>query len=155
MAKSAATTVSEYLLELPDDRREVISKVREVVRRNLPRGYEEVMSWGMITYQIPLKRYPKTYNGQPLSYACLAAQKNYFALYLMSSYMNAQEQAWLRDEFKKAGKKLDMGKSCIRFRKLDDLPLEVIGRIIAKTSPDEFIGRYEASRTGRSTTASA
>lgn len=144
MASSKAATVDEYLRELPEERRAVIAAVRDVVLRNLPDGYRETMAFGMIGYGIPLERYADTYNKQPLSYAALAAQKNHYALYLMCAYQDpAQEQA-LRDAFAAAGKKLDMGKSCIRFRALDDLPLDAIGRIIAATPPDAFIARYEA-----------
>lgn len=145
MASSKAATVEEYLAELPEDRRAVVSAVREVVLRNLPAGYRESMSYGMIGYGIPLERYPDTYNGQPLAYAALAAQKNYYSLYLMNVYAEEGERA-LRNAFAAAGKKLDMGKSCIRFRRLDDLPLEVIGRIIAATPPEAYIAHYEASR---------
>lgn len=146
MAGSKAATVEEYLQELPDDRRAVVSAVRDAVLRHLPAGYEESMAFGMIGYGIPLARYPDTYNGQPLSFAAIAAQKNHYALYLVCAYQDpAQEQA-LREAFAAAGKKLDMGKSCIRFKGLDDLPLEDIGRIIAATPPDAFIARYEAAR---------
>ncbi len=146
MARSSATTAKEYLDELSADRRSVVSAVRKVILRHLPKGYRESMNWGMISYEVPLDRYPNTYNGQPLSYAALAAQKNYFALYLMCVYQDPNQEAWLKKEFKKAGKKLDMGKSCVRFRKVEDLPLHVIGKIVASTSPEEFIARYEASR---------
>jgi hypothetical protein len=149
MASSKAATVDEYLRELPDDRRAVVSAVRDVVLRNLPEGYRETMSYGMIGYGIPLERYPDTYNRQPLSFAAIAAQKSYYALYLMCAYQDpAQEQA-LRDAFAAAGKKLDMGKSCIRFKSLDDLPLDAIGHIIASTPPDAFIARHEAARAGQ------
>lgn len=146
MAKSGATTVEGYLEELPADRRQVVSAVRDVVRRHLPAGYQETMNWGMISYEVPLERYPDTYNGQPLSFAALAAQKNHYALYLNGVYQDAERESWLREEFRKAGKKLDMGKSCLRFKKLDDLPLDVIGRVIAGTPPEELIAGYEASR---------
>ncbi|HEX6041699.1 DUF1801 domain-containing protein [Longimicrobium sp.] len=146
MASSKAATVDEYLRELPDDRRAVLSAVREVVLRNLPEGYRETMSYGMIGYGIPLERYPDTYNRQPLAYAALAAQKNYYALYLMCAYQDSAQEQALRDAFAAAGKKLDMGKSCIRFKKLDDLPLDDIGRIIASTPPDAFIAQHEAAR---------
>jgi Domain of unknown function (DU1801) len=146
MARSNAATVQDYLDGLPEERRAVVAAVREVIVRHLPAGYRECMNWGMISYEIPLERYPNTYNGQPLSYVGLAAQKNHFALYLMCVYGDAGQEAWLREEFKKAGKKLDMGKSCVRFRKLDDLPLDVIGRVVARTPPDKYIARYEASR---------
>ncbi len=143
MARSNAATVQEYLDELPEERRAVVSAVRDVVLRNLPRGYREVMNYGMISYEIPLERYPDTYNGQPLSYASLAAQKNHYALYLMCVYGSPELEAWLREEFNKAGMKLDMGKSCLRFRKLEDLPLEAIGRVVARVAPEKYIARYE------------
>jgi hypothetical protein len=146
MASSKAATVEEYLNELPEDRRAVVSTVRDVVLKNLPEGYREVMNWGMITYEIPLERYPDTYNGQPLAYAALAAQKSYYALYLTCAYQDQGSAAWIAEEFRKAGKKLDMGKSCLRFKKLDDLPLDVIGQVIASTSPDQYIARHEAGR---------
>jgi hypothetical protein len=100
----------------------------------------------MISFEIPLEAYPRTYNGQPLSYAALAAQKNHYALYLMAVYGDPAGEAQLREAFAQAGKKLDMGKSCVRFRKLEDVPLDVIGEIIASTPPDELIATYERSR---------
>jgi hypothetical protein len=145
MASSKAATVQEYLQELPEDRRAVVSAVRDMVLHHLPDGYEESMAFGMIGYGIPLERYPTTYNGQPLAYAAIAAQKNYYALYLMGVYSGDKEQA-LRDAFARAGKKLDMGKSCVRFKNLDDLPLDDIGRIIASIPPEDYIAHYEAAR---------
>jgi hypothetical protein len=146
MPRSQASTVEGYLSELPEDRRAVVSAVREMVLQNLPDGYRESMNWGMISYEVPLEQYPDTYNGQPLGYVALAAQKSYFALYLMGVYQDSEQEAELRAGFQQAGKKLDMGKSCVRFRKLEDLPLDVVGRVIASTPPAELIGRYEASR---------
>ena len=143
---SKAATVDAYLAELPAERRAVVAAVRDVVRKNLPRGYEETMNWGMISYELPLSRYPNTYNGKPLSYAALAAQKNYFALYLPIVYQDGTQEEWLRDEFKKAGKKLDIGKSCVRFKRVEDLELGAIAKVIASTPPDEFIERHEAAR---------
>jgi len=144
MVSSKALTVEDYLQELPEERRKVVAKVREVILKNLPEGYQETMGWGMLTYELPLESYPDTYNGKPLCYAGLAAQKNAFSLYLMNSYHD--QEVWLQEQFEKAGKKLDMGKSCIRFRKLEDLPLDVIGKAIARTPPKAFIRQYEASR---------
>jgi len=145
---SRARTVDQYLAELPAQQRAVVSAVRDVVRRNLPKGYRETANWGMIVYEIPLDRYPDTYNGQPLCYAGLAAQKNHYSLYLMGAYQDPGEAEELRDAFRKAGKKLDMGKSCVRFRRVDDLPLEAIGRLIKRTPPERFIERYESSPRG-------
>ena len=146
MGKSNAATVQEYLDELPEDRRAVVSAVRDVVLRNLPSGYRETMNWGMISYEIPLERFPDTYNGRPLGYAALAAQKNHYALYLMCFYGDSGQEAWLKEEFQKAGKKLDKGKACLRFRKLEDLPLDVIGRAVARVTPEKYIAHYEAVR---------
>jgi hypothetical protein len=146
VVKSTASTVQEYLDSLPADRRAVIAAVREIVLRHLPQGYRETMNWGMISYEIPLEVYPTTYNGQPLSYAGLAAQKNHNALYLMAVYGDPAREARLREGFAQAGKKPDMGKSCVRFRRLEDLPLDVIGELIAGTPPDELIAAYEKSR---------
>ena len=151
MVKSAAATPEAYLDALPQERRAVIATVRRVILENLPPGYQESMNWGMICYEVPLERFPKTYNKQPLMYAALASQKNYCSLYLTSVYqagidgLNDQaEEARLREEFAKAGKKLNMGKSCVRFQRLEDLPLEVIGRVIARTSVKDFIARYQS-----------
>jgi hypothetical protein len=146
MARSRATTVQGYLETLTPDQREVVAAVREVVLDNLPKGYEEAMNWGMISYELPLERYPHTYNKQPFSYAALAAQKNYFTLYLNGAYADPKQAQYLAKEFKKRGKKLDMGKSCLRFKQLDDLPLDVIGKVIASTPPDKLIKRVEAAR---------
>jgi hypothetical protein len=141
MVQSKAGTVAQYLEELPEERRAVVSAVRDVILENLPDGYRESMNWGMICYEIPLERYPVTYNKQPLGCAALAAQKHYYSLYLMSCYEDR-----LHEAFRKAGKKLDMGKCCVRFKKLEDLPLDAIGEIIAATPPEMVIEQYEASR---------
>ncbi len=141
---SSAKTPASYLKDLPDDRRRELSRVRAVVRKHLPPGYREVMNWGMITYQVPLARHPKTYNGQPLCYAGLASQKNHLSLYLMP--VDAKALARLKAAFKKAGKKLDMGKSCIRFKRAEDLPLDAIGAEIAAVPVDKFVAYVEAVR---------
>ena len=146
MVKSAAKTVEQYLEELPEDRRKVIERVREVILENLPEGYAEAMNWGMISYEIPLADYPDTYNGKPLSYAALAAQKNNYALYLMNVYQNPEILKKMQDGFIAAGLKLDMGKSCVHFKKLEALPLDVIGDVIASTPKADFVAFYETSR---------
>ena len=146
MVGSAATTVKDYLASLPPDRRAALEKVRSVIRKNLPRGYEEGVGWGMICYSIPLKRYPDTYNGQPLGIAALASQKNHMAVYLMGVYGDPQVERWFVDAYRKSGKTLDMGKSCVRFTRVEDLPLDVIGKTIAKVSVEDFIAHYEATR---------
>jgi hypothetical protein len=146
MASSAAKTVDAYLASLPSDRRAVISTVRDVVRKHLPKGYVESMGFGMISYHVPLSRLPETYNKQPLVYAALAAQKNYCAIYLMGVYGDSTNAKRFKDGFAKAGKKLDMGKSCVRFKTLDDLPLDVIGEAIASVSMKDYIAIFERSR---------
>lgn len=146
MARSDAATVDTYLEALPPEQRAALSKVRDVILRNLPEGYEEAMGWGMISYTLPLDRHPDTYNGQPLCYAALAAQKNHCAVYLTGAYADRKIEKALRDGFARAGKKLDIGKSCIRFRAADDLALDVIGRAIAAVPPDAFIAQYVKAR---------
>ncbi len=149
MAQSRAATVAEYLAELPDEKRKVLSAVLKVVRKSVPRGYREAMLWGMPCWSVPLETYPDTYNGQPLCYAALAAQKNHFALYLMNVYGDGAMAKRLRDGFAKAGKTLDTGKSCIRFRRLEDLPLGVIAELVAATPPAAMIARHEAVHGAR------
>jgi hypothetical protein len=146
MVQSKATTVEKYLEELPPERREVVSEVRKTILENLPEGYAESMNWGMISYEIPLEDYPDTYNGQPLGYLALAAQKRYYSLYMMGVYGDPEQEAKLEEGFEEAGKKLDMGKSCLRFRKLEDIPLDVIGELVASTPPQVMIAQYEKSR---------
>ncbi len=144
MVRSAAATVDEYLAELGPERRQAIETVRRVILDSLPQGYVETMRWGMISYEVPLARYPDTYNGQPLSYAGLASQKQYMSLYLMGVYGDDEEA--FRDRYRATGKRLDMGRSCVRFRSLDDLPLDLVGEVIASRSVDEHIAHFEASR---------
>ena len=146
MVRSNAATVEEYLNELAPDRREQIEAVRNVVLDNLPEGYAESMNWGMISWEIPLDRYPKTYNKQPLMYAALASQKNYMSLYLMCVYTHDGTQTEFERRFKASGKKLNMGKSCVRFKTTDDLPMELIADTVASTSVDDYIKSYEAAR---------
>ena len=144
--RSSATTPESYLADQPAERRVALGAVRDVIRANLPNGYEESMGSGMLVYGVPLTRYPKTPNKEPLWYVALAAQKSYNSLYLMSVYANRTHEQRLRDGFAKAGKKLDMGKSCIHFQKASDLPLDVIGELIASVPVDEWIAIFEASR---------
>ncbi len=145
MVMSSATTVAKYLASLPPERRKVVAAVRKMVLKHLPAGYSETMGWRMISYGIPLKTYPDTYNGEPLCFAALAAQKNHYALYLMCAYADARQYAALQKAFAKAGKRMDMGKSCLRFKQLEDLPLEAIGKVIASAPPRKYIAIYEKS----------
>ena len=149
MARSEAKTVEEYLDELTDDRRETVEAVRDIVNSNLPDGYEETVQFGMISYVVPLERYPKTYNRQALQYAALASQKNYVSLYLMNVYGNEETERWFVDRYRASGKRLDMGKACVRFKSIDDLPLDLIGETIARTPVDDFIALYEKARGPR------
>lgn len=146
MAKSNTQTVEEYIQNLPKYRRETIIKIRNLILDNLPDGYEETINWGMISYEIPLEKYPDTYNDQPLSYLGLAAQKNHNALYLMSVYQDEELQEWLEEKFEEANKTMDMGRSCLRFQNINDLPLDAIADIVARHTPDEFIEAYEETR---------
>jgi len=146
MVKSTASSPEEYLQTLPPDRRAAISKVREVILANLPEGYDESMNWGMLSYGIPLERYPNTYNKQPLGLAALASQKNFMTLYLMTVYGDKPTEKWFKEKYAASGKKLDMGKSCVHFKKLDDLPLDLIAEVIRRVSVDEYIVHYEKGR---------
>ena len=142
----SSTSVAEYLASLPADRRKEISRVRRVLRQHLPAGYKEVMCLGMITYEVPLKVYSDTYNGHALWYAAVGAQKNYLTLYLMNAYGSPKLQQKLRDGFKAAGKKLDMGKACIRFQAAQDLALDAVGDVVASTSLEQFVAMAESAR---------
>jgi hypothetical protein len=146
--RSQAKTVEGYLNGLPPERAAAIAAVREVILKNLPPGYEEAFGYGMIVYQVPFSTLPDTYNGQPLCYAGLTSQKNYMSLYLMNVYGHKETEQWFRKAFKDAGKKLDMGKSCVHFKSLDDLPLDVIAATIARTSMAAYVRAYRASRAG-------
>ena len=138
--------VEAYVAALPDDRRPTIDAVRRVILEHLPDGFDEVVQYGMISYVVPLERYPDTYNHQALVVASLANQKRHMAIYLMGVYGEDGAQEWLRQRWASTGKKLDMGKSCLRFRRLDDLALDVVGEAIARTSVDAFLTAYERAR---------
>ncbi len=146
MFQGRASSPEEMIAGLPPERAAAISRVREVILTNLPPGYRESMQSGMIGYGIPLERYPDTYNGQPLAYAALANQKNHMALYLMSVYGSPDEERWFKERYAATGKNLDMGKACIRFKRLEDLPLDLIGETIARTPVERFIAGYEEAR---------
>ena len=151
--KSTAQTVDEYLKGLPEDRRKAISAVRKVILDNLPKGYQECMSYGMIGYVVPHSIYPKGYHCDPklpLPLANLGSQKNHMALHLMTVYGDANTEQWFHKAWKAAGKKLDMGKACVRFKRLDDVPLEVVGQVIARTPVADYIARIESYFSSRS-----
>lgn len=144
--QSKQTTVNAYLAELPDDRRTALSAVREVIRQNLDTDIEEGMQYGMIGYFVPHRVFPAGYHcnpEQPLPFAALASQKGYMSLYLMAVYGDKDELAWLTAAFQRAGKKLDMGKSCLRFKRIEDLPLDVIGEAFRRVTAAKYIAQYQ------------
>jgi hypothetical protein len=146
---SKAATVEQYLFELPDDRRQAVEAVREVILANLDQDYEEGMQYGMIGYYVPHRVYPAGYHcdpKQPLPFAALASQKNYMSLYLMCVYGDSPHAKWFQDAWAKTGKKLDMGKSCVRFKRLEDLALDVIGEAIRRVPARKYIEFCEAAR---------
>lgn len=151
MSRIKAKTVAAYLAGLTPEVRATIAGVRRLIKRHLPAGYREAMNWGAITYEVPLRRYPTTYNGQPLCYAALAAQKGHSSLYLMGAYGSPTLKRRLEDGFRKAGKRLNMGKSCIRFRRIEDLALEVIGAVVAAVPVSKYVAIAEAAQTRRHT----
>ncbi len=155
--QSKAATVDAYLAELPSDRRAALEAVREVFRKNLDRDFEEGMQYGMIGYYVPHKVFPPGYHcdpKQPLPYAGMASQKNHMSLHLMSLYISGspdrpgganEHEQWFRDAWAKTGKKLDMGKACIRFKKIEDLALDVIGEAVRRVPAAKYIERYQAT----------
>lgn len=156
--QSKATTVEQYLAELPEDRRAAIAAVRKVILKNLDKDFEEGMQYGNIGYFVPHRIFPAGYHcdpSQPLCFAGLASQKNHMAVYLMCQYGSTNEATWFQKAWAKTGKKLDMGKSCVRFKKLEDLALDVIGEAIRRVSAKKYIEFYEAARrsTGQKTQA--
>jgi hypothetical protein len=156
VADTTPSTPDEYIASLPPERREAVAAVRDVVRRNLRPGFEEGMSHGMIGWYVPLERFPETYNGEPLGLAALASQKNYVSLYLNNVYGDPETEEWFRTRYAAAGKKLNMGKSCVRFAKLEDVPLDVIGETIARTDVETYLERYaEARGSSRQTRAAS
>lgn len=155
MVTSAAATVDAYLAELPPERREVATALRALIQRHLPEGYAEAMTWGMPTYEVPLSRHRDTYNGKPLAYVAFAAQKNNYALYLMCVYADSAREQALRAAATAMGVRLDMGKSCLRFRSLDQLPLDAIGALIASHPVEECIALYEAAHPPRASGGAA
>ena len=138
--------MEEYLAGLPRERREAISRVRSVILDRLPDGYEEQIRWGMISYEVPLSIQPDTYNGKPLMYAALASQKRHMAVYLSGVYADAEARADFERAYRATGKRVDMGKSCVRFRRLDDLPLDVVGDAIARYEVEDFVSLYHRGR---------
>jgi hypothetical protein len=149
---SKAKTVKQYLHELPSERREAIGAVRATILANLPEGYAECMQYGMIGYVVPRSIYPAGYHcnpAAPLPFAFLGSQKNHMSIYLMNVYGHSETEQWFRKAWAATGKKLDMGKACVRFRKLEDVPLEVIGQVVARTPVKAYVERIQALLSGR------
>lgn len=143
---SEVQDVEEYLASLPEDRREAITAIREVILKNLPKGYEEGIQWGMPSYFVPLSEYPSGYNcqpDQPLPFVGFASQKNHMAFYGFCIYIDEVLKDRFVEDWKKTGKKLDMGKSCMRFKKLEDVPLKVIGDAVKRVPMKKYIKQYE------------
>jgi len=145
---SKPTTVKEYLEALPEDRRKALRKVRAAVNRGLPKGYKEGIQYGMIGWFVPHRVFPAGYHcdpKQPVPFAGLASQKNYMSLYLMCVYGDEKERTWFEKAWRKSGKRLDMGKSCVRFKSVDDVPLDVVAEAVARVPVEQFLGHYEAT----------
>ncbi len=149
---SKATTVAQYLKELPDDRRKTIEAIRNTILKNLDKGFQETMQYGGIGYSVPHSIYPKGYHcdpKQPLPFAGIGNQKNHIGIYLMCMYGDEKESKSFQNEWKKTGKKLDMGKCCVRVKKLDDVALDVLGKAIKKVKLKDFIAQYESAMPGK------
>ncbi|HEX2764899.1 MAG TPA: DUF1801 domain-containing protein [Allosphingosinicella sp.] len=149
MVSSKAATPDDYIAELPEERRELVVRLRDLVNANIPPGYSEGMAHGMIGWVVPLSRYPRTHNGQPLVYAGLAAQKKTTVLYLTCVYASEERTRRLKEAWAATGRKLDMGKSCLHFKRWDDVAEDVLADAIASAPVERFIAEYEAGRAGR------
>lgn len=147
--RSDAATVEQYLRTLPHERRSALEAIRAVIRKNLDPGFVETMQYGMIGYVVPHTLYPAGYHcnpAEPLPFAGLASQKNHMSLYMMSLYQGSDDAARFRDAWQRAGLRLDMGKCCVRFKRLQDVPLDVIAEAFKRVTPADHIARYELSR---------
>lgn len=146
--QSKAITAEQYLAELPPDRQKPMEELRKVIKKNLPKGFQEGMGYGMLGYSVPHSKYPAGYHcnpKDPLPFMGLASQKNFIALYHMGIYSDPKLLKWFQDAHAKASpKKLDMGKSCIRYKKAEDIPYKLIGELCTKMTPDDWIKCYEA-----------
>jgi hypothetical protein len=142
-------TVNQWLASVPAERKEAIQAVRDAVNEHLPKGYVETVDWGMLAWVVPLATLPDTHNGRPLMLAALGAHTKLMTIYLMTVYGDPNVRREFEIAYKKTGKKLNMGGCCVHFKKLDDLPLDVVGNTIARVAVDEYVERYESSRTKR------
>ena len=149
MVSSSAKTVDEYLSSLTPGREQTISTVRNLILGNLPSGFNEVMNWGMISYEIPLELSGPTYNGQPLMWVALSSQKQYCSLYLTGLYSSQDQLEDFQARWAARGLKLDMGKSCIRFKAFDDLPADLIAEVIRSKTPERAIDMISFARGQR------
>ncbi|MDA7804620.1 DUF1801 domain-containing protein [Schleiferiaceae bacterium] len=142
-----ARTIAEYVKQIPEDRQQVFEKLLSILRENLPPGFEECLSYGMPAFSVPHSLYPKGYHVSPkvaLPFISNASQKNFIAFYHMGLYATPELNSWWQEEYPKYSKrKLDMGKSCVRFKKMDDIPFELIQELAQKVSPEEWIATYE------------
>lgn len=147
--QSSAVTPSEYLESLPEDRKEVMQKLRDIISKNLPKGFEEGMSYGMMGWAVPHSTYPQGYHCDPklpLPFLSIASQKNFIAIYHMGVYADKEIYDWFVSEYPKHVKtKLDMGKSCIRFKKPESIPYELIGELASKITVQQWIDLYESA----------
>ena len=145
--QSKAATPVEYIAELPEDRKEVMQNLREIILKNLPKGFEEIMQYGMISYVVPHSKYPAGYHckpADPLPFLSIASQKNHFAFYHMGIYSDPELLKWFTEEYPKhANGKLDMGKSCIRFKNPKNIPFDLLGQLTTKITVDDWIETYE------------
>lgn len=148
-------TVTQWLASVPAERKDAINAVRAVVNEHLPEGYEETVDWGMLAWVVPLATLRNTHNGHPLMLAALGAHTKRMTIYLMTVYGDAKLRRTFEVAYKRAGKKLDMGGCCVHFKKLEDLPLEVVGNTIASVPVDEYVERYQSLRRKKKTTKKA
>ena len=152
--QSKATSVTDYLKELTPERRKTVTAIRKLIKQSLPPGFKEGMQYGMIGYFVPHRLYPNGYHcnpEEPLPYICLASQKNHCSLYLYAQYSCTDENSWFHQAWKATGKKMNMGKSCVRFKKTEDLPLSVIAEAVERLSVEQYIDIYEAVIKPKST----
>jgi hypothetical protein len=151
--QTKATTPDEYIETLPADRKEAMTKLRKAIKKNLPKGFQEEMSYGMLGYVVPHKLYPAGYHCDtklPLPFISIASQKNFIAVYHMGMYADPKLLKWFTDGFANVSKKkLDMGKSCVRFKKPEDIPFEFIGELVSKMTPADWIALYEKAFRGK------
>ena len=142
-----ARTIAEYVKQIPEDRQQVFEKLLSILRENLPPGFEECLSYGMPAFSVPHSLYPQGYHVSPqvaLPFISIASQKNFIAFYHMGLYATPELNSWWQEEYPKySSRKLDIGKSCVRFKKMDDIPFELIQELAQKVSPEEWIATYE------------